>query len=77
MHPQNKAFILILLLLFNCSFSGKADGFNDDVEVLDPSGEVIFQMKGRKLVGVDVTLDYRTGANPAHDPKPPAAKGGN
>ncbi|KAF3448744.1 hypothetical protein FNV43_RR09457 [Rhamnella rubrinervis] len=66
-----KTFIL-LYLLFNFSFSGRADNyFNDGVELNNPTDEVMnMHLKGRKLmIKVDAMVDYQDpGPNPTHEP---------
>ncbi|KAK7832529.1 hypothetical protein CFP56_026344 [Quercus suber] len=69
MLPWIKIFILILLLVPICSSSGRATSFNDGMEQTYQPGEVIIQMKIRKLIGAGAMLDYQDPvANPTHEP---------
>ncbi|KAK9275938.1 hypothetical protein L1049_023212 [Liquidambar formosana] len=67
MGPQIKSFVIIVLLLFINS-SGGAKGSKYDVNLANPLREVITHMNMRKILVVDMTLDYeKPGPNPKHD----------
>ncbi|KAM7525913.1 hypothetical protein LguiA_015815 [Lonicera macranthoides] len=81
MPPNMKTLLFITLLVLVCSSSGtegSSHGINHASKDTNPHNEVIYEMKVRKLKGVNAMLDYyEGGSNPVHDPGKGKGRSGN
>uniref|UniRef100_A0A3Q7HWZ8 Uncharacterized protein n=1 Tax=Solanum lycopersicum TaxID=4081 RepID=A0A3Q7HWZ8_SOLLC len=65
-----KTLLFVICLIFICSWPGCSYGIQDVAKVHSLQREVINQMNMRKVLEVDVVVDYNGGggANTAHTP---------
>ncbi|KAM3321529.1 hypothetical protein P3S67_002680 [Capsicum chacoense] len=67
---MKSTLLFVICLLFICSWPGCSNGIQDMVRPHSLKREVINQMNMRKLLAVDVMVDYNGGGGPntAHTP---------
>ncbi|TMX01802.1 hypothetical protein EJD97_023543 [Solanum chilense] len=64
-----KTFLLVICLIFICSWPGHTNGIQDVARPENLRREMIGQMNVRKLLGVGATVDYDEGGpNFSHTP---------